>query len=155
MKRLDSRSHCPVNFALEIFGDSWSLLIVRDIAFWGKKTYGEFLSSDEHIATNILSSRLAHLEKQDIIAKQPHPSDGRKEIYLLTNKGLDLIPVLLEICGWSARYDNKTTAPQDLVAYIYANREAMYTLIRKTIQSGGSLFAGANSVVAQLAYKKQ
>ncbi len=97
------RSDCPVNFGLESFGDKWSLLIVRDMMFWGKRTYGEFLRSDEGIATNILAARLASLEKEGIISKKPHPADRRKEMYSLTEKGLELIPLLVEIVAWSGK----------------------------------------------------
>jgi len=97
------RSNCPVNFGLETFGDKWSLLIVRDIVFWGKKTYGDFLRSDEGIATNILASRLVQLEKEGIIAKMPHPADRRKDVFSLTDKGLELIPLLVEIVSWSGK----------------------------------------------------
>ncbi|HEY0594041.1 MAG TPA: helix-turn-helix domain-containing protein, partial [Thermoanaerobaculia bacterium] len=107
-KRL--RSHCPVNFGLEAFGDKWSLLILRDIVFRGKRTYGEFLKSEEGIATNILASRLAMLEEQGILEKRPDPDDARKDRYALTEKGLDLIPVLFEITLWSAKYDSKSEA---------------------------------------------
>src|SRR6185503_5849204 len=99
------RSDCPINFALETFGDTWSLLIIRDIVYFGKKTYGEFLDSDEGIATNILANRLVHLEQKGILLKKPHDTDKRKEVYLLTEKGLDLIPILLEMAGWSAQHD--------------------------------------------------
>lgn len=97
------RSNCPVNFGLENFGDKWSLLIIRDIVFWGKKTYGEFLRSDEGIATNILAARLAQLEREGILSKTPHPDDKRKEIYSLTGKGMELIPLLVEIVAWSGK----------------------------------------------------
>jgi DNA-binding HxlR family transcriptional regulator len=97
------RSDCPVNFGLEAFGDKWSLLIVRDIVFWGKKTYGDFLRSDEGIATNILASRLAQLEKEGILTKTPFAGDKRKDIYSLTEKGMELIPLLVEIVAWSGK----------------------------------------------------
>ena len=93
------RSDCPISFALETFGDMWSLLIVRDIIYFGKKTYGEFLESDEGIATNIQASRLAQLVQTGILEKKPHATDKRKEVYALTEKGLDLIPILLELAG--------------------------------------------------------
>ncbi len=150
MKRTDMKSHCPVNFALESFGDPWSLLIVRDIVFWGKHTYGEFLASKEGISTNILASRLAHLEQRGIIQKQAHPTDRRKEIYVLTEKGLDLIPMLLEMSGWSSHCDPESEAPRKLVEKIYADRDGMFGLIRNVVQNGGSLFAGANSVAAKM-----
>ena len=72
------RSDCPVNFAVEALGDKWSLVILRDMIFWGKKTYGEFLKSDEHIATNILADRLSYLEKEGLISKSLDPNDKRK-----------------------------------------------------------------------------
>jgi len=97
------RSNCPVNFGLETFGDKWSLLIVRDIVFWGKKTYGDFLKSDEGIATNILASRLAQLEENGILKKEPQPGDKRKDVYSLTEKGMELIPLLVEIVAWSGK----------------------------------------------------
>src|SRR4029077_4953707 len=96
----DVRSHCLVNYGLEIFGDKWRLLIVRDIVFAGKKTYGEFLKSEEGFATNVLASRFAFLEEQGILSKKPSSADGRKDFYALTEKGLDLIPILLNIVLW-------------------------------------------------------
>src|SRR5215470_19279453 len=109
------RSDCPINFALETFGDPWSLLVVRDIVFFGKKTYGEFLGSAESISTNILATRLASLEGKGILVRRPDPSDRRRESYALTEKGLDLIPVVLEMCAWSARHDRRTAAPPGFV----------------------------------------
>src|SRR5437762_7785261 len=99
------RSDCPINFALETFGDPWSLLIIRDMVYFGKKTYGEFLESDEGIATNILADRLAHLEATGILIKKRHTTDKRKEVYFLTEKGLDLIPILLDLATWGAKHD--------------------------------------------------
>src|SRR5437879_173146 len=112
------RSDCPINFALETLGDRWSLLIVRDIVYFGKKTYGEFLAAEEGIATNILASRLVQLEQTGILTKKPHDTDKRKELYLLTEKGLDLIPILLEMSGWSAKHDLQTGAPAAWVAMV-------------------------------------
>src|SRR4029079_17776890 len=99
-KKQPRRSDCPINYSLETFGDLWSLLIVRDIVYFGKKSYGEFLESDEGIATNILADRLEQLEAKGILLRRPHPSDKRKELYELTDKGLDLIPILLELANW-------------------------------------------------------
>jgi DNA-binding HxlR family transcriptional regulator len=104
----DIRSHCAVNYGVEVFGDRWSLLIIRDIVFEGKKTYGEFLKSEEGIATNVLASRLAFLEEQGILSRSPSSDDGRKDFYTLTEKGLDLIPVVLNIVLWSAKHDAKS-----------------------------------------------
>jgi len=147
MKKQLQRSNCPINFSLETFGDSWSLLIIRDIVFWGKKTYGEFLESKEGIASNILAARLRHLVETGLLKKVPNPNDKRQSLYLLTDKGLDLIPMILEMAGWATRNDPHTTSPKELVEYIFSHREDMFTLIRKTIQEGGSLFVGKNRVV--------
>lgn len=103
------RSHCPVNFGLEAIGDRWTLLILRDIVFRGKRTYGEFLKSEEGFATNILASRLAHLEAEGILKREDAP-DGRKDLFSLTEKGLDLIPLLFEMVLWSAKYDRQSEA---------------------------------------------
>lgn len=97
------RSDCPINFAVEVLGDRWSLLILRDIVFWGKRTYGELLGSDERIATNILASRLRHLEKEGLIERSSDLHDRRKDRYDLTESGIALIPVLVELTCWSAR----------------------------------------------------
>ena len=104
----DFRSHCAVNYGVEIFGDRWSLLIIRDIVFAGKKTYGEFLKSEERIATNVLAARLAFLEGQGILSRTPSPDDKRKDFYTLTEKGLDLIPIVLNIVLWSAKHDSNS-----------------------------------------------
>lgn len=144
------RSHCPMNFALESFGDAWSLLIVRDIVFWGKKTFKEFSASKERIASNVLSSRLAKLVGEGILEKRVDPKDKRKVAYRLTEKGLALIPIILEMSGWGTRYDSKTTSPKAFVERVYAERQKMFDLIHKTILSGGSLFAGPNSVISKI-----
>ncbi len=144
------RSDCPINFALETFGDPWSLLLIRDIVYFGKKTYGEFLASEEGMATNILASRLVRLEEQGILMKKPSEQDKRKEEYVLTEKGLDLIPVLVEMANWSAEYDSHTGAPAAWIALMRADREKMIGLIRETVQSGSSVFVGEKSLLSQL-----
>lgn len=104
MDTLEPRSHCPVNYLVELIGDKWSLLIIRDMMLEGKRSYGEFLSSDEKIATNILASRLNSLEKNGLIAKKRDPENGTKYIYSLTDKSLALAPLFLDIMIWSAEY---------------------------------------------------
>jgi DNA-binding HxlR family transcriptional regulator len=138
----DVRSHCPVNYGLEIFGDKWSLLIVRDIVFSGKKTYGEFLKSEEGFATNLLASRLAFLEAQGILRQTPHPADKRKSVYSLTPKGLDLIPVLLDIVVWSAKHDPKSYARRrkEFVAAINDSTQKVSEEAKELVRNGGCLF---------------
>lgn len=144
------RSDCPINFALELFGDPWSLLIIRDIVYFGKKTYGEFLASEEGMATNILACRLAHLEQQSILVKKLSEKDKRKEEYVLTEKGLDLIPVLAEMANWGAEHDPQTAAPAAWIALMKAEREKMIGLMRETVQGGNSVFVGEKSLLGQL-----
>lgn len=103
-KKVDFRSQCPISTALDIFGDKWSLLILRDLIFNNKNTYGEFLDTDEKISTNILADRLVTLEAGGIISKHDHPESKLKILYKLTEKGIDLIPVLVEIIVWSEKY---------------------------------------------------
>lgn len=145
------RSDCPINFALETFGDTWSLLIIRDIVYFGKKTYGEFLASEEGIATNILADRLAYLEQKGILVKRAADSDKRKEMFVLTEKGLDLIPILVEMAGWSAEHDPQTAAPAEWIALMNADKEKMIQLIRQTVQNGRSVFSGPQSLISQFA----
>ena len=109
------RSDCPVNFAVETLGDKWSLVILRDIIFWGKHTYGEFLKSDEKIATNILANRLEYLEKEGLISKSPHPDDKRKDYYSVTEKGVALVPMFIEMIAWSAQQE-----PWQTIDHFYA-----------------------------------
>jgi len=99
------RSGCPVNVCLEVFGDRWSLLIVRDLMVRGYRTFKEFENSGEGIATNILADRLHKLEQAGILEAEPEASDGRKVNYRLTQNGIDLAPVLLELLIWGTRHE--------------------------------------------------
>jgi len=100
----DHRSFCPINLALEVFGDKWSLIIIRDIMFAGKRHFRELLQSEEKMASNILTDRLVMLEREGIISKQSDPAHKQKFIYSLTSKGIDLLPVLVEIGAWGLKY---------------------------------------------------
>lgn len=98
------RSDCPIHFGLALFGDKWTLLIIRDLAFFGKRFYNEFLASPEGISTNILADRLQTLEKNGIIRKEKDETHKQKIVYSLTEKGTDLLPVLAAIKSWSDKY---------------------------------------------------
>jgi DNA-binding HxlR family transcriptional regulator len=141
------KSHCPVNYGLEIFGDKWSLLIVRDIVFRGKKSYGEFLKSEEGFATNLLASRLVFLEEQGILRKAPHPADKRRDLYSLTEKGLDLIPILLEIVLWSAKHDPKSHARKRKEFLTRLSKSAQKTSaeVRDLVRNEGCIFPELNT----------
>lgn len=96
----DRRSNCPLNVALELFGDKWSLLLLRDMLVQGKSRYGEFLDSPEAISTNILASRLKQLETCGLVEKLPDRRDRKTSVYLPTDMGVSLLPVLLEVIRW-------------------------------------------------------
>ena len=104
MPTAKKRSDCPVSNSLDIWGDKWSLLIIRDLMFAKECTYGDFLKAQERIATNILASRLQSLEENKIIEKLDHPDSKAKVLYRLTKKGVDLMPVLIEIHLWAEKY---------------------------------------------------
>jgi DNA-binding HxlR family transcriptional regulator len=151
VKRAPGKSHCPINFALEAFGDPWSLLVVRDITYFGKHTFTEFLASEEAIAPGVLSSRLSQLTAAGILVKRRSSDDGRQLEYNLTERGLGLIPVLLEIAKWSAGVDPDTDAPPEWIATVERHKPEVTAMIVDTVRRGGGIFVGDNSVVAQLA----
>ena len=103
-KRIVFRSDCPISTALDIIGDKWSLLIIRDLLFKEMNTYGEFLNGGENISTNILADRLALLECGGIITREEHPDSRAKVLYKLTPKGIDLAPMLVEMIAWSEKH---------------------------------------------------
>ncbi|MDE2365739.1 MAG: helix-turn-helix transcriptional regulator [Betaproteobacteria bacterium] len=100
------RSSCPMSCALDILGDKWTLLVIRDIMFLDKRYFGDFLTSPEKIASNILSRRLKKLEESNIILRQLDPGNARRAIYTLTEKGLDLLPAMMELLRWGAKHDS-------------------------------------------------
>ena len=104
MGTVRKRSECPISCSLDIFGDKWSLLIIRDLMFFQKSTYGDFLKSAEGIATNILASRLQSLEENNLIKKLEHPDSKAKVLYQLTQKAIDLLPIIVEIHLWADKY---------------------------------------------------
>jgi DNA-binding HxlR family transcriptional regulator len=127
VKRTSRRSDCPINFALQTFGDGWSLLVIRDLMFTDRRTYTDFLDAEEGIATNVLADRLKRLQALGLIRRR---GTGRGVTYGLTEKGLDLLPAMLELVSWSARYDRHTAAPPDFVARIRREPKAVAAELR-------------------------
>src|SRR6266540_2258017 len=117
------RSGCPLNAFLEVLGDPWALLVVRDLLFRAKRTYGEFLRGGEGVATNILARRLRLLQDHGIVEATPDPRDARRAVYRLTEKGLDLAPVLVEMILWGAKHFS-TDAPASEVRKMSRDRKA-------------------------------
>ena len=125
------RSDCGVSCSLDIWGDKWSLLIIRDLMFAKECTYGDFLKSAEGIATNILASRLKELEENKMIEKLEHPGSKAKVLYRLTKKGIDLVPVMIEINLWSEKY---FTLPPDKKALLKEVKKDKAAFIKAAIK---------------------
>lgn len=143
MKYQDHNSNkCPITFALDIFGDKWSLIILRDIIFKQKKYYGEFLTSAEKISTNILASRLQKLESEGLISKTQDLQNLSRFIYQLTDKGKDLLPLMLDMIEWSVKYNPQADvpnniingAPENLLTRLHEDREALINEILNTLE---------------------
>jgi len=115
--KINFRSSCPLASTLDIIGDKWSLLIIRDMLIQQKKTFKDFSDSAERIAPGILSARLKLLEDNELITKQKLPNNQKENIYLLTDKGIDLTPVIMEIILWS----DKNLRNQNANMYSLAN----------------------------------
>ena len=127
-------NQCPIRSGLGVFGDRWSLLIVRDMMFRGYSRFQEFLGADEGISTNILADRLSRLEAQQIITRRKDPEDGRQVLYALADKGRDLLPVMLAIFVWAGKHDPETRVSAELADQIrtdlYAVQDEMLTAIK-------------------------
>jgi DNA-binding HxlR family transcriptional regulator len=128
-RKLKRRSECPLNASVEMLGDRWSLLIIRDMMLRGFRTYKEFLQCYEGIATNILADRLHKLVAYGILTSEPDPSDGRKLIYSLTAKGIDLAPVLTEMVLWAAAHED--TGNQALVRQMKEDKRKFLAGVRQ------------------------
>lgn len=116
---------CPVAYGMDVFGDRWTLLIIRDMILLGKKRFGDFLDAEENIATNILADRLKHLEAEGIVERAQDPDNRRSYIYSLTRKGLALTPVVLEIIRWSGSHLKMNKARKALFKRIDTDRDRL------------------------------
>jgi DNA-binding HxlR family transcriptional regulator len=128
-KKSRRRSECPLNTSVEMLGDRWSLLMIRDMMLRGVSTYKEFMECYEGIATNILADRLNKLVANGIITKKVNPSDGRRVTYSLTQKGIDLAPVLAEMVLWAAAHEE--TGNDALVRQMRDDKDKFLTSIRQ------------------------
>lgn len=102
--RNEHRSRCPINLSLEVLGDRWSLLILRDMMFAGKRHFREFLRSEEGISSNILADRIRTLSEEGMVTKAPDPTHKQKAIYSLTEKAIALVPVFVHLGVWGSTY---------------------------------------------------
>jgi len=124
------RSLCPINAFVEIFGDRWSLLIVRDLMMRGYTSYTQLRSCEERIATNILAEKLDRLVAAGVIEAAPDPEDGRRICYRLTEKGIDLAPVIAEVARWSLGHEPNRTPPR-LADQVRAKPAALAAELRR------------------------
>jgi DNA-binding HxlR family transcriptional regulator len=128
------RSDCPISCSLDVIGDKWSLLIIRDVMLRGKMSYSEFLNSEEGIATNILVSRLNILEAEEILVREVAPANKSKYIYSLTQKGVDLVPIIIELMDWGAKY-NKNCPRKELGQRIKKDKAAVVRELMEILKS--------------------
>ena len=98
------KSGCPINLSLELLGDRWTLLIIRDLIFAGKRHFREFLQSDEGISSRTLAERLQTLQEEGILNRSDDPTHGLKTVYRLTEAGIDLLPVLATLGAWGSKH---------------------------------------------------
>jgi DNA-binding HxlR family transcriptional regulator len=126
----EPRSGCPVSLSLEVFGDRWSLLIIRDLMVRGYRTFREFQQSGEGIATNILAHRLQRLEAARIVTAETEATDRRRVNYRLTEKGIDLAPLMLELLIWGSKHED-AGLPCALVSKMAADREGVLAEVRR------------------------
>ncbi len=132
---MELRSHCPINFALEHFGDKWSLLILRDLMFKEKRHYNEFLEGGEKVSTSVLSDKLRLLERVGIIRKGADSVKRSRIRYSLTPKGIALLPILLEIMIWSGDFDPETAAGQAFLTRARNDRVAFVAELTRELQA--------------------
>ena len=133
MKTINGRSACPISYSLDIFGDKWTMLIIRDLLVFGKDSFSEFMCSDEKIATNILTNRLNVLLQEGFVTKHIAPTNKSKFLYSPTKKAIELIPVLMEITLWAEKY-SPAGAPAELVEPLRKNRTKALLNMRNNVE---------------------
>ena len=124
------RSHCPISYALDFVGDKWTLLVLRDLILARKRYFQEFLDSREGIASNILASRLKRLEGAGLVTRAADPAHARRVVYTPTAKALDLLPAMLELVRWGAKYDAKSDAPPQVLKGMARDRDGFIAEVR-------------------------
>ena len=122
MENIERRSTCPINYSVEIFGDKWMLLLLRDLMFNGKNSFLEFRASEEKISSAVLTEKLNILLNAGIVVKVTSPRNASKFLYLLTEKGIELVPVMVEFLNWGARY-NPEGGPKTWLDRIKQNKK--------------------------------
>ncbi|MEQ1855391.1 MAG: winged helix-turn-helix transcriptional regulator [Longimicrobiales bacterium] len=129
------RSRCPIAYSLDVLGDRWTLLILRDLAFKERRYFQDFLGASEKISSNILTDRLRRLERWGLIEGRPDPEDGRRVRYFMTDDGLDLIPVLIEMTIWGSKRHPDSAIPLERAARMGADRDSVVRSYREKLQA--------------------
>jgi DNA-binding HxlR family transcriptional regulator len=134
METSERRSTCPINYSVEIFGDKWMLLLLRDLMFNGKHSFLEFRASEEKISSAVLTEKLNMLLNEGIVSKVTSPKNASKFLYLLTDKGIELVPAMVEFLDWGSRY-NPDGGPKVLLDRIKQNRKKAVREIQDNLRS--------------------
>lgn len=128
------RSHCPINYALEHFGDKWSLLVIRDLMFMEKRHYNEFFESGEKVSTSVLGDRLKQLEESGIISKGQDTVKKSRIKYSLTKKGIKMLPFMVDMISWSGEHDSETGADDIFLAQARDDRDVLLKSLREKLE---------------------
>ena len=134
MKTVERRSPCPINYSVEIFGDRWMLLLLRDLMFEGKNSFLEFRASAERISSAVLTEKLNTLLEQGIVSKVTSPKNASKFLYLITDKGIELLPIMLEFLDWGSRY-NPDGGPKQLLGQIKKDKKKVITELQDKLRN--------------------
>lgn len=134
MKTMEKRSTCPINYSVEIFGDKWMILLLRDLMFNGKNSFLEFRASEEKISSAVLTEKLNMLLNEGIVSKVTSPKNASKFLYLLTDKGIELVPVMIEILNWGSSY-NPTGGPKSWLDRIKQNKKKAIMELQDKLRS--------------------
>ena len=140
------RTDCPITSALDLLGDKWMLVIVKQMLFEGKQTFKDFTESDEAIATNILTTKLKQLGALGLITKSQLPTNRKSVYYHLTEKGLTLIPIIVELALWSdtfIRPDHKNMQSGEGLKMMKANKDAFITYLKESYKGKVATIAGS------------
>lgn len=144
------RSECVFSNVLEVFGDKWTFLIIRDIFFFNKHEFKEFLASPEAIATNVLTDRLKRLLSNGVIAELPHPENRSRKLYYLTAKGKELFPILVEMAKWGAKYFPDLPAMQNMYDRMRSEPTTLRREIFEAIRIWEDAYLKADSAPSQI-----
>jgi DNA-binding HxlR family transcriptional regulator len=133
------RSTCPISFALEIFGDRWTLLVLRDLLLKSRSRYRELLACEEGIATNVLADRLRRLEQKGLIRKEQDQQDARQYVYKPTRLAVSVVPMLIEMTVWGARNSKDTSVDRDLLRRFDKDRAQLIVDLQAKVRRDGGL----------------